>query len=470
MSDLTLDQKQNRLGNLLLAGNLYKSHQISKSINTLVGGQNQLLRQNREQHQQTMGVLRNTESIVNSQLKIITEVEKRKILKNIFFEINEEVEELEKNKKLTHVEKFCKYSTLLNLLENSKIDSSITEDLEEKKYIKDSIKKLKEQDENIKNNLSVKDKKDLEEIYEILSDNEEYEIYKLKQDKDYVLGEISQKLKDYYKKLMKIYNGVGLLGFIESHTDSKYAKEAIGKNKKNLKKEGGVVGLGGSIFSSHYQNDKGSDEDFFMLRLGISALPLVFLNPQSDDDINEYRYKYENIPEEKLYRSERYMNRWVKEKLKLGEFYKEIGLLDETLYADAARDFLKVIIKGEKAEFDGVISQYWKDPVSTLTSVFKKTINKEKMGLTLFKKTRGNNIDDVFLDLANRHSKVIKHLNKYAEDAFMNAFPEEEEKSKVIEKKIKKLEETIEEERSKVLILTKKHPFVATILSNRVEN
>jgi len=469
MSDLTLDQKQNRLGNLLLAGNLYKSHQISKSINTLVGGQNQLLRQNREQHQQTMGVLRNTESIVNSQLKIITEVEKKKILKNIFFEINEEVEELEKNKKLTHVEKFCKYSTLLNLLENSKIDPSITEDLEEKKYIKDSIKKLKEQDENIKNNLSASDKKDLEEIYEILSNNEEYEIYKLKQDKDYVLGEISQKLKDYYKKLMKIHNGVGLLGFIHSHSDAKYAKENISENKKILKKEGGVLRLG-TIFDSHYKNDKDNYEDFFMLRLGISNLQLIFLNPQSDDDINEFRYKYDSISQEKLYRSERYINRWVKEKFKLGEFYKEIGLLDETLYADAARDFLKVITHGEKAEFDGVISQYWKDPVSTLTSVFKKTINKEKMGLTLFKKTRGNNIDDVLIDLADRHSKVIKHLNKYAENAFMNAFPEEEEKSKVIEKKIIKLQETIQEERSKVSVLTKKHPFVATILSNRVED
>jgi hypothetical protein len=52
----------------------------------------------------------------------------------------------------------------------------------------------------------------------------------------------------------------------------------------------------------------------------------------------------------------------------------------------------------------------------------------------------------------------------------MNAFPEEEEKSKVIEKKIIKLQETIEEERSKVSVLTKKHPFVATILSNRVED
>jgi hypothetical protein len=469
MSDLTLDQKQNRLGNLLLAGNLYKSHQISKSINTLVGGQNQLLRQNREQHQQTMGVLRNTESIVNSQLRIITEVEKRKILKNIFFEINEEVEELEKSKKLTDVEKFCKYSTLLNLLENSKIDPSITEDFEEKKYIKDSIKKLKEQDENIRNNLSASDKKDLEEIYEILSNNEEYEIYKLKQHKDYVLGEISQKLKDYYKKLMKIHNGVGLLGFIKSHTDSKYTKEYIIENKKIFKVDDEGVRFE-SIFSSHYRNDKDNEEDFFMLRLGISSLKLIFLNPQSDDDINEFRYKYNSIPEEKKYRSNRYINRWVKEKLKLGEFYKEIGLLDETLYADAATDFIKVIIDGEKAEFDGVISQYWKDPVSTLTSVFKKTINREKMGLTLFKKTRGNNIDDVFLDLANRYNKVIKHLNKYAENAFMNAFPEEEEKSKVIEKKIKKLEETVEEERSKVLVLTKKHPFVATILSNRLQD
>ena len=467
MSNLTLDQKQNRLGNLLLAGNLYKSHQISKSINTLVGGQNQLLRQNKEQHQQTMGVLRNTESIVNSQLKIITEVEKRKILKNIFFEINEEVEELEKNKKLTYVEKFCKYSTLLNLLENSKIDPSITEDLEEKKYIKDSIKKLKEQDENIKENLSASDKKDLEEIYEILSNNEEYEIYKLKQDKDYVLGEVSKKLKDYYKKLMKIHNGVGLLGFIKSHNVSSIAKDYISRDKKALED----VQSGRPIFHSMYKNkDTGRDEDFFMLRLGISALELIFLNLQSDDEINEYRYKYDNISEEKKYRSDRYINRWIKERLKLAEFYKEIGLLDETLYASAGSDFLKVIWHGEKAEFDGVISQYFKDPVSVLTSVFKKTINKEKIGLTLFKKTRGNNIDDVFLDLANRHSKVIKHLNKYAEDAFMNAFPEEEEKSKEIEKKIKKLEETIEEERSKVSILTKKHPFVATILSNRVED
>ena len=312
MSNLTLDQKQNRLGNLLLAGNLYKSHQISKSINTLVGGQNQLLRQNKEQHQQTMGVLRNTESIVNSQLKIITEVEKRKILKNIFFEINEEVEELEKNKKLTYVEKFCKYSTLLNLLENSKIDPSITEDLEEKKYIKDSIKKLKEQDENIKDNLSASDKKDLEEIYEILSNNEEYEIYKLKQDKDYVLGEVSKKLKDYYKKLMKIHNGVGLLGFIKSHNVSSIAKDYISRDKKALED----VQSGRPIFHSMYKNkDTGRDEDFFMLRLGISALELIFLNLQSDDEINEYRYKYDNISEEKKYRSDRYINRWIKERL-----------------------------------------------------------------------------------------------------------------------------------------------------------
>lgn len=465
MSDLTLEQKQNRLGNLLLAGNLYKSHQISKSINTLVGGQNQLLRQNKEQHQQTMGVLRNTESIVNSQLKIITEVEKRKILKNIFFEINEEVEELEKNKNLTDVEKFCKYSTLINLLENSNINPSITEDLEEKKYIKDAIKKLKEQFENIKKNLSVKDKKDLVEIYEILFSNEEYEIYKLKQDKDYVLGKISKKLKDYYKKLMKIHNGVGLLGFIKSHNVSNIAKDYISKDKKEFSV------FGRPILHSIYKNkDTGSYDDFFMLRLGISALELIFLNLESDDDINEYRHKYNNISELKKHRSERYINRWIKERLKLAEFYKEISLLDETLYASAGSDFLKVINDGEKAEFDGVISQYFKDPVSVLTSVFKKTINKEKIGLTLFKKTRGNNVDDVFLDLADRHSKVIKHLNKYAEDAFMNAFPEEEEKSKVIEEKIKTLEEKIKEERSKVSILIKKHPFVATILSNRVEN
>ena len=79
MSNLTLDQKQNRLTNILLAGNLYKSHQISKSINSLVGSQNQLVRQGQAQHQQVMGVIKNTERAVNSQLKILSEIEKRKI-------------------------------------------------------------------------------------------------------------------------------------------------------------------------------------------------------------------------------------------------------------------------------------------------------------------------------------------------------------------------------------------------------
>ena len=151
MSNLTLDQKQNRLTNILLAGNLYKSHQISKSINSLVGSQNQLVRQGQAQHQQVMGVIKNTERAVNSQLKILSEIEKRKILKNVFFEINEELEYLIKNKKYTNVEAFCKFNTLTNLLEKNQIGPSITDDLDEKKYIKETIKKLNDENNKLKN-------------------------------------------------------------------------------------------------------------------------------------------------------------------------------------------------------------------------------------------------------------------------------------------------------------------------------
>jgi hypothetical protein len=284
MSNLTLDQKQNRLTNILLAGNLYKSHQISKSIDSLVGSQNQLVRQGQAQHQQVMGVIKNTERAVNSQLKILSEIEKRKILKNIFFEINEELEYLIKNKKYTNVEVFCKYNTLINLLEKSRIDHSITDDLDEKKYIKETIRKLNDGSDKAIKNLNKNDIKDLEEMYEILSNDEEYEIHQLKLDTDLVSGEVSLKLKDYYEKLIKSSKGVGLLGFLEVGRNVLTTQEYHGENKKNLRNGG----INGSIFSWDTMK-------LYTLRLGIGNLGSIF-------------------PTQSL------MYRWVKERLKLENF------------------------------------------------------------------------------------------------------------------------------------------------------
>lgn len=435
MSNLTLDQKQNRLTNLLLAGNLYKSHQISKSIDSLVGSQNQLLRQGQAQHQQVMGVIKNTERAVNSQLKILSEIEKRKVLKNIFFEINEELERLIKNKKYTNVESFCKFNTLTNLLEKNQIDHSITDDLDEKKYIKETIKKLNDGNSKAIKNLTKDDKKDLEEMYDILSNDEEYEIHQLKHSMELVIGEMSLKLRDYYENLIKSNKGVGLLGFLEVGSTILKTQEYHGENKKNLR-DGGI---NGPIFSFHKSKS-------YNLRLGIDNLGSIF-------------------PNQSL------MYRWVKEKLKLEKFYKEISILDASTYAYAAIDFGKFLDDGEKTKFS-LFSHFtsMSDSIfSKATSTIKKVvIDREKIKFGFSKKTKDDKIDGVGGKLYERYEKVVKHLNKYVEGALMNAFPEEEKKAKSIKIQIKKLEETIDKEKTEVKLLIKKHPFVATLLTNRL--
>ena len=437
MSNLTLDQKQNRLTNILLAGNLYKSHQISKSINSLVGSQNQLVRQGQAQHQQVMGVIKNTERAVNSQLKILSEIEKRKILKNVFFEINEELEYLIKNKKYTNVEAFCKFNTLTNLLEKNQIGPSITDDLDEKKYIKETIKKLNDENNKVIKNLSKNDIKDLEEMYEILSNDEEYEIHQLKHSIDLVTGEISLKLKDYYEKLIKSNKGVGLLGFLEVGKNVLTTQEYHQENKKDLRNGG----ISGPIFSW----DKSK---LYTLRLGIENLGSIFPNS--------------NL-----------MYRLVKERLDLKKFYKEISILDAPTYAYAGIDFEKFLNDGEKTKFS-LFSHFTSisDSIfSKATSTIKKVvIDREKIKFGFSKKTKDDKTNGVAGKLYERYEKIINHLNKYVESALTNAFPEDEKKAKLIKIKIKKLEETVDEEKNKVKSLIKKHPFVSTLVTNRLSD
>jgi hypothetical protein len=60
--------------------------------------------------------------------------------------------------------------------------------LGEKKYIKETIKKLNDENNKDRKNISKNDIKDLEEMYEILSNDEEYEIHQLKHNIELVTG------------------------------------------------------------------------------------------------------------------------------------------------------------------------------------------------------------------------------------------------------------------------------------------
>ena len=84
MSNLTLNQRQQRLTNVLLAGNLYKSHQINKSLVKLTELQNKFIRQNEIHHKEKMGMMNKANLIAEAQLSLQQNVEFKKHLKNIF--------------------------------------------------------------------------------------------------------------------------------------------------------------------------------------------------------------------------------------------------------------------------------------------------------------------------------------------------------------------------------------------------
>ena len=145
--------KQQRMTNMLLAGNLYKSHKIDKGLQKVAEIQQSAMKQSMQMHQQSM--VQNREmiakqdranKIAETQLKIqltqAQEIEKTKLLKNTFFEISEEVEDVLKEKKITTIEKYFRYGSIKATLDKNEIDTDITDELSEKKLIRDTIKKV----------------------------------------------------------------------------------------------------------------------------------------------------------------------------------------------------------------------------------------------------------------------------------------------------------------------------------------
>ena len=122
--------KQQRMSNILLAANLYKAHKIDQGVQKLAMIQQTAMSQNAQMHQQSMA--QGTEmiakqdrgnKIAETQLRVqltqAQEIQKTKLLKNTFFEISEEVEDVLKEKKITTVEKFFRYGSIKATLEKN---------------------------------------------------------------------------------------------------------------------------------------------------------------------------------------------------------------------------------------------------------------------------------------------------------------------------------------------------------------
>ena len=412
MSNLTLNQRQQRLTNVLLAGNLYKSHQINKSLVKLTELQNKFIRQNEIHHKEKMGMMNKANLIAEAQLSLQQNVEFKKHLKNIFFELNEEIEDLISSKKLTIIEKFFKSATLMGLLAGHQIDHKITDDLKEKKYISDTIKKLNRESEKIIKSFKKSDKEDLEEISNILTVDEEQEIDKLKKDKNYKKSDITKKLKSWYSEAVKVHNGIIHLGlFPESTVPS--SEEIIKKIKT-----GKFFRYQCEAYNTVYSWDvpgKSYLEKFHSLekRFGIEDLKKIF----EDDDL---------------------FKNWIIEKFKAPEMLNEINFLKMKNFVKASKEFSKYLAPSAKSQ-KGLFG--WK----------KIDLNKK------------------YDEISKKYKKEIDHIRKYAKKAFDVGFSEASKDSKKIESKISNLKKDIEDEKVKTSKIIKKHPFVATILKNRTK-
>ena len=185
MANLTTGERQRRLTNVLLAGNLYKSHQISKKLTEVsklqkvsIGVSAANLVVNRQISKGIDSLNQKVEHQISQKEREEAEKKKIKLLKDIFFNISEEIDEIEEGKSYP-LEKFFLLFSLKSEIDANEIDTSLTDDLNEKKLISSTIKSLKKKIDELDKNFKKKERDDQEQILEILEEDEEASISNL---------------------------------------------------------------------------------------------------------------------------------------------------------------------------------------------------------------------------------------------------------------------------------------------------
>ena len=187
-------ESQARLTNALMLGNLYTNHKINKNLTAISKNQqqmsaaitsgfgkigdkidesNQLLRSGNRLAEQQLEV----QSKIASQQELeYLEKQQNKLVKDTFFNISEEYEKLCKNRSEDLLNKYFKLTSLQACLKKNQIDSSIASSMEDKKFISDVIKNIESDISSSQNAFNDQQKKDLEEVLDMLETDEEAEI------------------------------------------------------------------------------------------------------------------------------------------------------------------------------------------------------------------------------------------------------------------------------------------------------
>ena len=143
MSQLTTSQRQQQLTNILLVGNLYKSHQISNKLTEISVIQKKAIE---VQNRVAKGIDRLSSQVeyqIAQKQAENNEIRKNKLLRDVFFQITEEIEEIKSKKNIHSIEKYFLLLSLQSQMLHNSMDTSITDSFDEKKIISQTTKDIK---------------------------------------------------------------------------------------------------------------------------------------------------------------------------------------------------------------------------------------------------------------------------------------------------------------------------------------
>tara|TARA_Y100000768_G_scaffold22029_1_gene15018 strand:- start:54 stop:1574 length:1521 start_codon:yes stop_codon:yes gene_type:complete len=187
-------QSQARLTNALLAGNLYTNHKINKNLTTISKNQQQMAAaitsgfgKIGDKIDESNQLLRSGNRLAEQQLKVQSKIasqqeleylekQQNKLVKDTFFNISEEYEKLCKNRSEDLLNKYFKLTSLQACLKKNQIDSSIASSMEDKKFISNVLENIESDISSSQNAFNDQQKKDFEEVLDILETDEEAEI------------------------------------------------------------------------------------------------------------------------------------------------------------------------------------------------------------------------------------------------------------------------------------------------------
>lgn len=227
MSVPTTSEKQQKTANLLAAGNLWYQRKSSIALEKMSQVSAQSLEQSKLTNAKLSNINNNIKALASiadeqtREMKKQTALQEQKyaeeearrmqkenkdreneFLKDAFFHLKKELTELEESEK-SNLEKYFSIMSVSSLMSKYKISTSLTQDLNEKQIISDSLDKIKTIESELLNNFSEQDNKDLNTIFEIMEEDEESQIRELEKQKSEIEG-ISKDIED-----LKISNNLG---------------------------------------------------------------------------------------------------------------------------------------------------------------------------------------------------------------------------------------------------------------------